>query len=147
MPKTYTINNEESGKIGEARKRNHDKQVEKRLHAVQLRGEGKRNAEIAEQLETSSELFSRHYLPTYSVSIILKKCKAYYSGKLTRSIPQFQRYNPGPSIMEMDGPALNEFYISPAGFEPADDYTSFFTYSIGNMVRSAVSSTVSPWAR
>jgi len=59
MPKTYIINNEEIGKIGEARKRNHDKQVEKRLHAVQLRGEGKRNAEIAEQLETSSDMISR----------------------------------------------------------------------------------------
>ena len=58
MPKTYTINNEESGKIGESRKRNHDKQVEKRLYAVQLRGEGKRNAEIAEQLETSSDMIA-----------------------------------------------------------------------------------------
>jgi len=59
MPKTYTINNKAIMEIVEARKRNHDKQVEKRLHAVQLRGEGKRNAEIAEQLETSSDMISR----------------------------------------------------------------------------------------
>ena len=74
MPKTHTINNEESGKIGEARKRNQDKQVEKRLHAVQLRGEGKRNAEIAEQLETSVVFF----VSTFPCPVRLGVC--FYGG-------------------------------------------------------------------
>ena len=74
MPKIYTINNEESGKIGEARKRNQDKQVEKRLHAVQLRGEGKRNAEIAEQLETSVVFF----VSTFPCPVRLGVC--FYGG-------------------------------------------------------------------
>ena len=59
MPKTYNITKNQIDEIGEARKTNRDKQVEKRLHAVQLRGEGKRNREIAQQLETASDMISR----------------------------------------------------------------------------------------
>ena len=59
MPKTYNITKKQIAEIGEARKANRNKQVEKRLHAVQLRGEGKKNAEIAQQLETSSDMISR----------------------------------------------------------------------------------------
>lgn len=59
MPKTYQITSAQVGELAEARRINRDKQVEKRLHAVQLRGEGKKNAEIAEQLETSSDVVSR----------------------------------------------------------------------------------------
>ena len=59
MPKTYKINEKQRSEIIEARKENRDKQVEKRLHAVQQRGEGKRNTEIAQQLETSSDMVSR----------------------------------------------------------------------------------------
>lgn len=59
MPKTYKIDGADLIKIAEARKANQDKQVEKRLHAVILRGEGKKNREIAEQLETSSKVVSR----------------------------------------------------------------------------------------
>lgn len=59
MPKTYKIDRAELKEIEEARKANQNKQVEKRLHAVLLRGQGKKNAEIAEQLETSSKVVSR----------------------------------------------------------------------------------------
>ena len=59
MPKTYRISRREIAEISEARKSNRDKQVEKRLRAVELRGEGKRNTEIAQRLETSSDMVSR----------------------------------------------------------------------------------------
>lgn len=59
MPKTYKISAAVVTELEEARRKNHDKQVEKRLRAVQLRGEGKKNPEIAEQLETSVDMVSR----------------------------------------------------------------------------------------
>jgi len=58
MPKTYVISAEDCIKIEEARRGNKDKQVEKRLRAVQLRGEGKKNHEIGDILETSSDMVS-----------------------------------------------------------------------------------------
>ena len=58
MPKTYKISKEEVREIEEERKKNRDKQVDKRLRAVQLRGEGMKNAAIAVQLETSSDMVS-----------------------------------------------------------------------------------------
>lgn len=59
MPKTYKIDRAALKEIAEARMANQNKQVEKRLHAVLLRGQGKKNAEIAKQLETSSKVVSR----------------------------------------------------------------------------------------
>lgn len=59
MPKTYKIPKEEAAKAKEAREHVHDKQADKRLRAVQLRSEGKTNKEIAELLETSSDMISR----------------------------------------------------------------------------------------
>ena len=59
MPKTYSIGDTEIEEIRKARKNNRDKQVEKRLHAVHLRWEGKNNAEIAKQLDMSSDVVSR----------------------------------------------------------------------------------------
>ena len=64
MPKTYTINEDAVKEIEEMRKKNRDKQVDKRLHAVQLRGEGKENKEIAQVLETSTDMVSR-WISTY----------------------------------------------------------------------------------
>jgi Transposase and inactivated derivatives len=58
MPKTYVISAEDCIKIEEARRENKNKQVEKRLRAVQLRGEGKKNHEIGDILETSSDMVS-----------------------------------------------------------------------------------------
>ena len=59
MPKTYTVSNEDIQAIEKLRKENKDKQVDKRLRAVQLRGEGKKNAAIAVHLETSTDMVSR----------------------------------------------------------------------------------------
>jgi len=64
MPKTYTISEADVGIIEELRKQTSDKQVDKRLHAVKLRGEGRKNTEIAEQLETSTDMVSR-WISTY----------------------------------------------------------------------------------
>lgn len=65
MPKTYTISEIQSEEIAIIRKKISDKQTDKRLHAVQLRGEGKKNKEIAEQLETSTDMVSR-WISDYS---------------------------------------------------------------------------------
>ena len=59
MPKAYDIKRDDVEEIKKLRKRIRDKQVDKRLQAVQLRGEGKKNKEIAEILETSTDMVSR----------------------------------------------------------------------------------------
>ena len=59
MPKTYTITTDQVIEIIEARKKAKEKQYDKRLRAVQLRGEGKGNQEIAQILETSTDMISR----------------------------------------------------------------------------------------
>lgn len=59
MPKTYKISKEEVEEIKEKRKTITDKREDKRLHAVQLRGEGLKNEEIAEKLDTSKKVVSR----------------------------------------------------------------------------------------
>jgi len=58
MPKTHVLNESDIPIIETCRKQNKDKQVEKRLYAVKLRAEGKTNKEIAEILETSSDVIS-----------------------------------------------------------------------------------------
>lgn len=55
----YIISEEEKTEIINARKSIKDKMVDRRLHAVELRGEGKSNAEIAEKLDTSPKVVSR----------------------------------------------------------------------------------------
>ena len=47
--KKYTFTNEENQEIKAAREKNRDKNVEKRLEALELRAEGKRNKEISEK--------------------------------------------------------------------------------------------------
>jgi transposase len=59
MPKTYVITEEQGRVAAQARKKVHDKQADKRLRAVQLRGEGLKNKDIAKLLETSSDMVSR----------------------------------------------------------------------------------------
>ncbi|MCM1579633.1 MAG: hypothetical protein NC078_12640 [Ruminococcus sp.] len=54
----YKINEKEMQEIKEARKTTTDKKTDKRLRAVQLRGEGLRDKEIAEILETTSNMVS-----------------------------------------------------------------------------------------
>lgn len=59
MPKTYKISEEKAAEIKEIRKTITDKRVDRRLHAVQLRGEGLTNHEIAEKLDTSDKMVSQ----------------------------------------------------------------------------------------
>jgi len=59
MPRTYTISAEQSAEIAKIRKTVKNKKVDKRLHAVQLRGEGFANPVIAEKLDTSPKVVSR----------------------------------------------------------------------------------------
>lgn len=59
MPVTYKISEKEAEKIKEYRKTIRDKKTDKRLYAVQLRGEGFRNKEIGEKLDVNPKLVSR----------------------------------------------------------------------------------------
>jgi transposase len=59
MGKSFRISKEEAAKIGAIRKRIKDKKVDKRLQAIQLRGEGKKNPAIADKLDTSAKVVSR----------------------------------------------------------------------------------------
>lgn len=58
MGKTYTITEEELKEIKETRKGVKNKDIDKRLKAVQLRGEGMNNEEIAAKLDTSPVVVS-----------------------------------------------------------------------------------------
>ncbi len=64
MGKTYEISKEKAAEIKEIRKRIKDKKTDRRLHAVQLRGEGLTNKEIAEKLDTSDKIVS-HWVSAY----------------------------------------------------------------------------------
>ena len=55
----YTISQEEAEQISATRKKIKDKSTDKRLYAVELRGRGMNNKEIAEILETSPKVVSR----------------------------------------------------------------------------------------
>ncbi len=59
MPKTYKISAENVAEIEEIRKTITDKKVDRRLYAVQLRGEGLTNDEIAQKLDTSDKMVSQ----------------------------------------------------------------------------------------
>jgi len=59
MPKTFEISTEAAKKIEAVRKTVKDKKADKRMHAVQLRGEGMKNPEIAAKLDTSAKVVSR----------------------------------------------------------------------------------------
>jgi transposase len=65
MPKTYKISKTQAEELVEVRKKTKDKRVDKRLWAVQLRGEGMDNQEIAEKLDTSAKVVSR-WVSAYS---------------------------------------------------------------------------------
>lgn len=59
MARAFKISKAQTEEIAAMRKRNTDKRVDKRLWAVQLRGEGMKNLEIAEKLDTSEKVVSR----------------------------------------------------------------------------------------
>ena len=56
MPKTYKISKEQSASIEDLRKTITDKRIDKRLHAVYLRGMGMKNPCIAVKLDTSAKV-------------------------------------------------------------------------------------------
>lgn len=76
MPKTYKINAENAAEIEEIRKTITDKKVDRRLYAVQLRGEGLTNDEIAQKLDTSDKMVSQWvsaYINNGGISALLPK--------------------------------------------------------------------------
>ena len=66
MPKTYKISAENAIEIEEIRKTITDKKVDRRLHAVQLRGEGLTNHEIAEKNDSGQVLSELHTILIFS---------------------------------------------------------------------------------
>ena len=76
MPKTYKISAENVVEIKEVRKTITDKKVDRRLHAVQLRGEGLTNDEIAQKLDTSDKMVSQWvsaYINNGGIAALLPK--------------------------------------------------------------------------
>jgi len=76
MPKTYKISAENAAEIEEIRKTITDKKVDRRLYAVQLRGEGLTNDEIAQKLDTSNKMVSQWvsaYINNGGISALLPK--------------------------------------------------------------------------
>ena len=76
MPKTYKISAENAAEIKEVRKTITDKKVDIRLHAVQLRGEGLTNDEIAQKLDTSNKMVSQWvsaYINNGGIAALLPK--------------------------------------------------------------------------
>ena len=59
MSKTYKITAEQVAELTKAREKEHNTSVDKRLRAVLLRSEGKKNSEIAEIVETVPKVVSR----------------------------------------------------------------------------------------
>ena len=55
----HKISEEEANKIAEIRKTIKNKMTDKKLYAVELRGRGKTNPEIAEKLDTSPKVISK----------------------------------------------------------------------------------------
>lgn len=76
MPKTYKISAENAAEIEEIRKTITDKKVDRRLYAVQLRGEGLTNDEIAQKLDTSDKMVSQWvsaYINNGGITALLPK--------------------------------------------------------------------------
>lgn len=76
MPKTYKISAENAAEIKEVRKTITDKKVDRRLYAVQLRGEGLTNYEIAQKLDTSDKMVSQWvsaYINNGGIAALLPK--------------------------------------------------------------------------
>ena len=76
MPKTYKISAENAAEIKEVRKTITDKKVDRRLYAVQFRGEGLTNDEIAQKLDTSDKMVSQWvsaYINNVGIAALLPK--------------------------------------------------------------------------
>ena len=97
MPKKYKISAEQIEEIKEIRKTIRDKKTDKRLHAVQLRGEGLRDKEIAERLETTSNMIS------YWVRVYVKE-------GLSCILPKGNKGNHRNMTYEEEEEFLSQFY-------------------------------------
>ena len=76
MPKTYKISAENAAEIKEVRKTITNKKVDRRLYAVQFRGEGLTNDEIAQKLDTSDKMVSQWmsaYINNGGIAALLPK--------------------------------------------------------------------------
>ena len=76
MTKAYKISAENAAEIKEVRKTITDKKVDRRLYAVQLRGEGLTNDEIAQKLDTSDKMVSQWvsaYIKNGGITALLPK--------------------------------------------------------------------------
>ena len=76
MPKTYKISAENAAEIKEVRKTITNKKVDRRLYAIQLRGEGLTNDEIAQKLDTSDKMVSQWvsaYINNGGIAALLPK--------------------------------------------------------------------------
>ena len=87
--KRYTFTLEETQEIKAARKKNRDKNVEKRLAALEMRAEGKQNKEIREKTG-----FHTQY-----ITVLVSRYKANGLASITEShyhapIPLFLHLNP-----------------------------------------------------
>lgn len=69
MPRTIKIDTEQTQALKTARKAVTDKRIDKRLQAVQLRGEGLKNPEIATKLDCSAKVVSRWVSAYYKEGI------------------------------------------------------------------------------
>lgn len=97
MPKKYKISREQIEEIIETRKTIKDKKADRRLRAVQLRGEGLNDKEIAERLETSSNMIS------YWVRLYVKE-------GLTGLLPKKQNGNRRNLTFQEEEELLSQFY-------------------------------------
>ena len=79
MPKTNKITQDHLGEIKKHRNKNRDTAVDKRLRAVQLRGEGLANKEIAEIVEAHPTVVSR-WICNYLKDGITAILKGHYGG-------------------------------------------------------------------
>lgn len=96
MPNKMDVSREEAAKIKAYRKTVQDKNTDRRLYAVQLRGEGKRNKDIAEMLEADPRLVS-------------KWVRQFRQGGIEALVPTNKGGRPPRLTFEEEEALLNEF--------------------------------------
>lgn len=122
MPKKYNINTEQIKEIAEARKRIKDKNTDRRLRAVQLRGEGLSDKEIAERLETTSNMISywvRLYVKEGLKGLLPKERKGNHRNMTFKEEEEFlsQFYERAKSGQIIEVSEIKKAYAEKIGFE------------------------------
>ncbi len=122
MPKKYNIISEQIKEITEARKTIKDKTADRRLRAVQLRGEGLSDKEIAERLETTSNMISywvRLYVKEGLKGLLPKKRKGNHRNMTFQEeeefLSQFKEKAKLGEIVEVS--EIKKAYAEKIGFE------------------------------